>query len=127
MLFVATSSESRRSYGGMTSEERSSARRERLVAVTIEVLATRGETATTMTAICAEASLTERYFYESFRNRDEALLALLDQVFPEIAAAALAPVQQTCRDPGLRPRAALPVFVDSGHASGRDRLFHIVG
>src|SRR3546814_12873921 len=101
MLFVATSSESRRSYGGMTSEERSSARRERLVAATIEVLATRGETATTMTAICAEASLTERYFYESFRNRDEALMAALDQVCNEIAAAALAAVERTDGDPAV--------------------------
>lgn len=112
MLFVVTSSESRRSYGGMTSEERSSARRERLVAATIEVLATRGETATTMTAICAEASLTERYFYESFRNRDEALMAALDQVCNEIAAAALAAVEQTDGDPGVRSRAAIRAFVD---------------
>ena len=31
-----------------------------------------------MTAICAEAGLTERYFYESFAHRDDALLAALD-------------------------------------------------
>src|SRR3546814_11852560 len=55
-----------------------------------------------MTAICAEASLTERYFYESFRNRDEALMAALDQVCNEIAAAALAAVEQTDGDPGVR-------------------------
>src|SRR3546814_17551813 len=65
-----------------------------------------------MTAICAEASLTERYFYESFRNRDEALMAALDQVCNEIAAAALAAVEQTDGDPGVRSRAAIRAFVD---------------
>ena len=31
-----------------------------------------------MTAICPEAGLTERYFYESFANRDAALVAALE-------------------------------------------------
>ena len=43
-----------------------------------------------MTAICAEAGLTERYFYESFAHRDDALLAALDSVSEEIARRAVA-------------------------------------
>lgn len=32
----------------------------------------------TMTEVCARAGLTERYFYESFRNLDELLVAIFD-------------------------------------------------
>ena len=55
-----------------------------MVEAAITVLATQGERAT-MTAICHEAGLTERYFYESFANRDAALVAALEAVTEEIA------------------------------------------
>ena len=73
-----------RSYGGRTAEERAAARRDRLVAATIEVLADEGAGRTTMTGICAVAGLTERYFYESFASIDEAMLAALDSVCEEL-------------------------------------------
>jgi len=73
-----------RSYGGRSARERAEERRERLVEAAITVLAAQGERAT-MTAICHGAGLTERYFYESFANRDAALVAALDQVTDEIA------------------------------------------
>jgi len=78
-----------RTYGGRSGEERLAERRARLVAATVELLGTRGESATTMTAICRTAGLTERYFYESFRHRDEALAAALDAVSAELAARVL--------------------------------------
>jgi AcrR family transcriptional regulator len=73
-----------RSYGGRSADERAEDRRDRLVEAAIAVLAAQGERAT-MTAICHEAALTERYFYESFANRDAALAAALDTVASEIA------------------------------------------
>ena len=66
---------------------------------TITVLAAQGERAT-MTAICHQAGLTERYFYESFANRDAALVAALDQVTDEIAS--------DCDPACSRPPAAPP-------------------
>ena len=80
-----------RSYGGKTAEERAQDRRARLVDATIALLAEHGEAGTTMTAICARAGLTERYFYESFAHREDALLAALDHVCEQIAAAAGGP------------------------------------
>ena len=77
-----------RSYGGRSAQERVEDRRERLVEAAITVLAAQGERAT-MTAICHEAGLTERYFYESFANRDAALVAALDRVTEEISSDAV--------------------------------------
>ncbi len=81
-----------RSYGGRSAAERAEDRRQRLVEATISVLAAQGERAT-MTAICHEAGLTERYFYESFPNRDAALVAALDQVTEEIASDSIGVLQ----------------------------------
>lgn len=105
-------STTQRSYGGQTADERVAARRERLVAAAASLLAERGESRTTMTAICAEAGLTERYFYESFRSRDEALVAALDTTARRIAAIAVAGVQATPGDPATRVRAGLAAVID---------------
>jgi len=101
-----------RPYGGRSKAERAAERRERLVTATITLLGTQGEARTTMTSICVEAGLTERYFYESFRVRDEALVAALDAVASEIADAALVAVRASNGSPEARVRAALGAVVD---------------
>jgi AcrR family transcriptional regulator len=99
-----------RRYGGLSAEQRYEARRSRLIEATIVVLA-QGEDQATMTKICAQAGLTERYFYESFSSREEALLAALDAVSGEIAAATVAAITQTDGPPQQRARAALSALV----------------
>jgi AcrR family transcriptional regulator len=101
-----------RSYGGQSADERVAARRARLIRAATTLLAERGESSTTMTGICAEAGLTERYFYESFRSRDEALVAALDATARRIAAAAVEGVQATSGDPAARVRAGLAAVID---------------
>lgn len=100
-----------RSYGGRTAEERTAERRARLVEAAIEILAERGANAT-MTAICGSAGLTERYFYESFANIDEALLAALDAVADEIAVLAVETLEQTPGSPEQRVHTMARAFVD---------------
>jgi AcrR family transcriptional regulator len=90
----ARSGSEQRRYGGRSAQERAEDRRERLVEAAISVLAAQGERAT-MTAICHEAGLTERYFYESFANRDAALVAALEHVCDEISANAVRVLQAT--------------------------------
>ncbi len=102
-----------RPYAGRSKVERAAERRGRLVAATVTLLGTHGEARTTMTAICAQAGLTERYFYESFRARDDALVAALDAVATEIAEAALAAVRASDGSPEARVRAALGAVVDT--------------
>lgn len=101
-----------RSYGGKTADERARERRARLVAATIALLAEHGEAGTTMTAICAQAGLTERYFYESFAHREDALLAALDDVSTRIASAAEDVLVETSGSPEERVHAVMAAFVD---------------
>lgn len=101
-----------RSYGGKTTAERVSERRQRLVAATVEVLSTNGEAHATMTAICTSAGLTERYFYESFGSLDDALLAALDSVCEEILDLATRVITGTPGSPEVRVHAVMQSFVE---------------
>ena len=60
-----------RHYGGKAAEDRSRERRKRLLAAGLELFGTQGYAGTSVKALCTEAGLTERYFYESFRNRED--------------------------------------------------------
>ncbi|MDJ0395086.1 helix-turn-helix domain-containing protein [Rhodococcus sp. G-MC3] len=78
-----------RRYAGMSADDRASDRRARLLEAGLEVFAARGASGATVTAICAQAKLTERYFYESFGSRDELLQQVVDAVSNEIRTDAL--------------------------------------
>ena len=101
-----------RTYGGRSAEDRRTERRARLVAAAVRLLAERGEGGTTMTAICAEAGLTERYFYESFKGREAALVAALDAVSDEIAVVAVAAIESTAGTPTARVHASLAALAE---------------
>ncbi|MBV9991591.1 MAG: TetR/AcrR family transcriptional regulator [Alphaproteobacteria bacterium] len=60
----------KRRYSGQSFEDRSSERRARLVRAALDVAGRFGLEGTSVAAICAEAGLTARYFYESFPSRD---------------------------------------------------------
>ena len=98
-------STSARTYGGRTAEERQTERRERLVAAAVEIWGTQGWAAVTMRGVCAKAGLIDRYFYESFTDRDALLVAVWDQIHADsltilataFAAAADAPVEVQVR------------------------------
>lgn len=98
-------------YRGVSAEERVAARRAQLLEATLEVWGDPGRR-TTMTAICAEAGLTERYFYESFSGLDEALRAVLDAVAEEIEQRSVAAAQAADGDPEKRVYAFVRGFVD---------------
>jgi len=81
-----------RAYRGVSPEERRAQRRAKLIAAAIAVYGKRGYRQATVKAVCEEAGLTERYFYESFENSEDLLItsynAVTYAVFGEIAAAA---------------------------------------
>lgn len=99
-----------RPYRGISAEDRRSARRRQLLDAGLEIMGTRGVERATMTAICAEAGLTERYFYESFSARDELLLAIVDEIAEQIRTAALAALRDTDGDAAAKARAAVSAF-----------------
>ncbi|MEY2838408.1 MAG: hypothetical protein RJB60_707 [Pseudomonadota bacterium] len=70
-----------RRYQGVTPEDRQRLRKEKLLEAAIEVFGTRGFKHGTMRDICAHARLSDRYFYESFRNTEE----IFDVVYNNMA------------------------------------------
>ncbi|MEU3014328.1 TetR/AcrR family transcriptional regulator [Nocardia asteroides] len=80
-------SEESRPYGGVSAAERSSARRDRLLAAATAAWGESGITAVTVRGVCKTSGLTPRYFYEHFANLDELLVAVADQVRDELLAA----------------------------------------
>jgi len=83
-----------RPYRGIPQDERRAQRRIQLIAAGIAVYGERGFRQATVKAVCEAAGLTERYFYESFANSDELLIACFNEVtyavLEEILAAARA-------------------------------------
>jgi len=73
----------RRRYGGKSAEQRRRERRDALVAAALDVWQQSGWAAVTMRGVCARAELTDRYFYESFADRDALLARIWDQMRDE--------------------------------------------
>jgi AcrR family transcriptional regulator len=67
-------------WSGVPIEDRQALRRDELIAAGVELLGEAGGPAVTVRAVCREAGLTERYFYESFSDRDEFVRAVYDDV-----------------------------------------------
>jgi AcrR family transcriptional regulator len=61
-------------------ESRYALRRDNLIAAGVQLLGGEGGPALTVRAVCRKAALTERYFYESFSDRDEFVRAVYDDV-----------------------------------------------
>lgn len=71
----ATARTPRRSYAGKDAGTRQSERREKLIVAAIHLIGRQGYALTSIDAVCREAGLTKRYFYESFSSSDELLIA----------------------------------------------------
>lgn len=64
-----------RSYRGLSADERKADRRSRLIRAAVKLYGARGYANVGVRAICAEAGLTERYFYEAFENGEALAIA----------------------------------------------------
>ena len=102
-----------RPYRGISAPERTARRRADLMAAAFDLLGTVGWEQATMTAICARAKLTERYFYESFAGRDELLVAVFEELGDRIRAVVVDALDAAPLDPEDTARAAITVFVDA--------------
>ena len=67
-------------WTGVPLEDRQSRRRDDLLAAGVELLGGVAGPGVTVRAVCRQAGLTERYFYESFTDRDEFVRAIYDDV-----------------------------------------------
>lgn len=101
-----------RPYRGISATERTARRRAELMAAAFDLLGTVGGEQATMTAICARAKLTERYFYESFAGRDELLVAVFEELAQRIRGVVVDALDAAPPDPEGTARTAITAFVD---------------
>ena len=99
-----------RSYRGLSQEERRAQRRARLIAAAIAVYGERGYHQATVKAVCEQAGLTERYFYESFANSE----ALLIDSFYAVTGSVVGLIHRAAQEAGrgriARSRAMLHAY-----------------
>jgi AcrR family transcriptional regulator len=67
-------------WSGVPLEDRQARRRDELLAAGLQLLGNAEGPTVTVRAVCRIAGLTERYFYESFSDRDEFVRAVYDDV-----------------------------------------------
>lgn len=145
-----------RSYGGVPAEVRVAQRRDRFLDAGLDLFGTKGYQATSVRAVCREAGLSERYFYESFANTEALLVGVYqrctDKMHDEIlvamatgdrrASTAMEALEQVVRttldafyasvsDPRVLRVCWLEVLgvstlVDSTYISGIDRFAQLV-
>jgi AcrR family transcriptional regulator len=76
----------KRRYSGQSFADRQTDRRDRLIRAAAMVAGRFGLEGTSVAAICAEAGLTARYFYESFPSRDAIFIEAYREVRDELLA-----------------------------------------
>jgi AcrR family transcriptional regulator len=101
-----------RVYGGISAGERIEARRERLMDAALELMGTEGWSGTSVRAVCRQAGLTPRFFYESFDDLDALAVAVFDDITLRVTAAILESVRDAAAEPAAQARAAIATFVD---------------
>lgn len=115
-----------RPYRGVSQDERRAQRRSQLIAAAIQVYGERGYRQATVKAVCEAAGLTERYFYESFANSEELLIASYNavtfSVFGELRKAA----EAAGADRAERARAMLRAYFAALQAEPRSARVFLV-
>ncbi|MEU4312697.1 TetR/AcrR family transcriptional regulator [Nocardia sp. NPDC024068] len=96
-----------RTYGGLSAEERRAQRRSALLDAALEIIGTQGLDKLTVTGMCGEAGLNERYYYESFTSRDDVLTALIDGIAEELVLVIAAALHGAGDDSRAKARAAI--------------------
>lgn len=121
---------SSRPYRGLSQEERRAERRQRLIAAAIEIYGKQGYRQSPVKAVCAEAGLTERYFYESFGNSEELLLAAYGAAIEELVVEMTQAAQAAGQERVKRAHAMLHAYFSAlkrNPASARLILVEIRG
>ncbi|RRR43951.1 TetR/AcrR family transcriptional regulator [Mycolicibacter terrae] len=76
-------------WSGVPLKDRQALRRDAFIAAGVQLLGGENGPTLTIRSVCRAAALTERYFYESFADRDEFVRAVYDDVCTRAMAALL--------------------------------------
>lgn len=132
-----------RSYAGLSLVERKAQRRQRFLDAGLEVFGTVGYAKASISALCAQAGLSRRQFYEEFASREDLLIEVYDDVQgrartavveaiaavdpPELSALATAAMTAYVDAVGSDPRRTLVGFIEVGGVSERVEQHRIDG
>jgi AcrR family transcriptional regulator len=82
-----------------------------LLDAAIDLYGTRGFAATGVKDVCRQAGLTDRYFYESFRDSRELFTAVFDRATSDLFVLVTQKVSEVPPEPEVQVRAAIESFV----------------
>ncbi len=94
-------------HRGLTAEQRREQRRQQLIEAALDTIAEHGVSNLRVRAISASAGLNDRYFYESFRDCHELLIATFDDQFARALTGIMATVANSPHELEARARAVL--------------------
>lgn len=114
----------RRSFKGMSLEVRQAERRERLMEAGLQAYGTLGFFSVTVRDVCVEAKLTERYFYESFKNSGALFDAIYMRLVEDLQKHIMTAVMQGAPDPKQMVQLGLTAFFQ--HLSDDQRVTRIL-
>lgn len=103
----------RRRFRGLEADQRQAERRQKIIDAGIECFGRNGFHVTTVRQICAEARLTERYFYESFRNLEALFAATYERVAQQLRDRIVAAIIAGPRDISAMAHAGLHAMFES--------------
>lgn len=119
-----------RVYGGIEANLREEDRRKKLIEAGLEAFGTRGYAKTNIKTICKLAGLTERYFYESFRHKEDLLCAVYRELIDEAQRYSLEALEDSEGFPLETASRALRTFYQrfqQDHRRAQIQLFEILG
>ncbi|MBO2446309.1 TetR/AcrR family transcriptional regulator [Actinomadura barringtoniae] len=113
-----------RRYRGLNAGQRQSARRGQLLAAGLELFGTAGQSAVSVKQVCRQAGLTERYFYESFKDREDLLRAVFEEQIRVVREATFGAVGGAANDIEAQARAGMNAFIRA--VAGDPRIARVI-
>lgn len=99
-----------RRYGGRSDQERRNERHRRLLEAGIETFGSLGYSATTTRRLCAEAGLTQRYFYQAFEGMEALFVAVAKQLSEELRQQIITAMMSAEPEPEAMIRSSLGAY-----------------
>lgn len=115
-------SSARPSWAGIPAHQRRSTRRARLLDAAFDLLGSEGASGLTVRAVCRQAGLNARYFYENFDSVDSLLVAVYERTVEAMTARLVTAMEDSGGGAAGRTRAvvdAIVSFVDEDRRRGR--------
>ena len=106
----------------MSAADRQAERRKLLLGAAFDLLGNNGWSATTVRAVVERAALNPRYFYESFADLDELIVAVYDRVVADLGEVVIGALERAGRDSAAQAKAVVQAtvdFVDEDRRRGR--------